>query len=491
VEVTDPYALEVSDDEWDNAILRVKGGRRQWVDYNWKHDDVSLPTNDKLIIYELHIADFTGTHEQTGTFRGAIEKLDYLKDLGVNCIELMPVKEFPGRGWGYSLKSLFGVENSYGTPEELCELVDEMHARGMRAIIGGVYNHAHMDAPLARINYEYWFHKENPDGPDMDWGPKYNYDHFDEVYGIFPARKYVIDSILFWVEKFHIDGIRFDATRAIRNFEVLKELADAAYSKVEDRKPFICIAEHVPEDPEVAGRDRGRPMDAAWHDQLGHVLQAVIAGVERHGCHPHDLDKLLERLDPKSNGYESAFRTITFVGNHDHKRPMHVIGEEGKKFGEHAFRRMKLGHGLLLAAPGIPMIWMGSEFGMPSDKSLDPCPVDWSLLQNDDNKELLEFHRRLIHLRRGTPCLMNESFECIWRDDERAAFAFKRWDDAGGVVVVLANLKDDPAGEVEVPLEGIDDGAWRDVLQGGEFAVEGGVLRRLLGAAEIQVFVKV
>jgi len=489
VEVTDPYAIEVTDDEWENAIVRVKDGKRSWLDYTWQHDLHPLATNDKLVIYEMHLADFTGTEEKPGKFLDAIKRLDYIKDLGINCIELMPVKEFPGRGWGYNLKSLFGVENSYGTPDELCRFIDQCHSRGIRVIIDGVYNHAHQNAPMAKMNYEYWFHRHNPDGPDMDWGPKFNYDHFDATHNIFPARKYAIDSIQFWVDKFHIDGIRFDATRAIRQFEVLRELTDAAYAKVENRKPFICIAEHVPEDPEVTGRERGRPMDAAWADYLGHSLRAVVAEVERDGMHPHDVGKIIERLDPRRNGYGSAFRMVTFIGNHDHKRPMQLIGEDGKKFDDVAFRRMKLGHGLILTAPGIPMIWMGTEFGMPSDKSLDPVPLQWDLLEHENNKDLLEFHRKLIQLRLSTPCLMTESFDPVLCDGERALIGFQRSDEASAVLV-LANLKDIPAGEVTIEGKGITDGKWQDVLGGDEVTVTGGVFKTSLDRSEIRIFVK-
>lgn len=489
LDVSDPYALQICKDTDDNALLCIRDGQRVWTTYDWRHDDVPLPTNDKLVIYEMHIGDFTGTKEKPGTFLSAIEKLDYLTSLGINAVELMPVKEFPGRGWGYSLKSLFGVENSYGTPDELCRFVDECHARGMRVIIDGVYNHAHADAYLAKIAYEYWFYRTNPDGPEMDWGPKYNFEHYDAVFDIFPARKYVIDSLLFWVEKFHLDGIRFDATAAIRNFDVMREFTDATYSKVEERKPFICIAEHVPQDPEITGRERGRPMDAAWHEPLGRLFQAIISFTEQGGQKLHDLAALAKMLDPATNGYELATRAITFVGNHDYKRPMTILGEEGKVFGEAAFRRMKLGHALLLTAPGIPMIWMGTEFGMPSDKSLDPRPLDWSLLNNADNTDLLDHHRKLIALRHSNPALRSDFFQTLLCDQERQLIAFKRWTEDGSVAVVVANLRDQETGDVAVPIADLDGKDFQDVIGTGTFHVESGELKLQLAQSEVKVLV--
>ena len=304
VDVFDPYALSLTRDDREASIFVMKNGQRQWIDYKWKHDEMPLPANGQLVIYELHVGDFAGKAEGQGTFADVIAKLDYIAELGVNCIELMPVKQFRGKGWGYALDSLFGVENRYGKPEDLCRFIDECHGRGIRVVIDGVYNHADSESPLTKIAYEYWFYKDNPDPPEMQWGPKYNYSHFDKNLNVFPARKYVIDSILFWVEKFHIDGIRFDATRAIADFNVLKELADAAYAKINGMKHFLTVAEHIPEDPAITGRRRGSPMDAAWHEPLARHLQAVLSCTEQAGNNPDDLDGLIRKLNPVTNGYE-------------------------------------------------------------------------------------------------------------------------------------------------------------------------------------------
>lgn len=501
VDVFDPYAMSVTNDGNENTVLRVRDGKRVDVAYDWKHDAVPLPENHELVIYELHVGDFAGARHAggdagsepgyaRGQFRHVIERLDYLHDLGVNCIELLPVKEFPGKGWGYSLRSLFAVENSYGSPEDLCRLVDEAHARGMRVVIDGVYNHADADSPLAKINYEYWFYNPNPDPDEMQWGPKFNFSHFDQNLEVFPARKYVIESIQFWVETFHIDGIRFDATRAIRDFDILRELADAAYAKIEGIKPFFTVAEHVPEDPAITGRPGGGPVDAAWHDCLARLLQAVITRLEVDGNRPENLDALATCLDPAKNGYGTGGRLVNFIGNHDFHRILHLLGNDAKVFDEAAFRRVKLGTALLLTAPGIPMLWMGQEFGFSSEKSLEPRPLDWNLLKNQRNTDLLEFHKRLIRGRRDHDALRADSFQPVLVDNERLLFGFKRWTEGGGVAVVVANLKDDPAGDVEVRDVGLEDGTWHELIGDYETRVEGGVLRDRLDRSEVKVFVK-
>lgn len=483
VDIFDPYSLSVTQEKDQKSILVVKHGQRQWVDYDWKHDENPLPANGELVMYELHVGDFAGKGKR-GTFNDVIAKLDYLSELGINCIELMPVKEFPGKGWGYSLRSLFAVENSYGKPKDLCRMVDECHARGIRVVIDGVYNHAEMEAPLTKIAYEYWFYKDNPDPPEMHWGPKYNFEHFDNNLNVFPARKYVIDSILFWVEKFHIDGVRFDATRALGKFDMMRELADAAYSKINGMKHFLTVAEHVPEDPAITGRDRGAPMDAAWHDGFAHHIQEMLCFKKI------DIDELLKLMSPGTNGYEKPERIINYITTHDQDRILALLGKEAKIVDEPAFRRVKLGLGLVLTAPGIPMLWMGTEFGFAAEKSLDPVPLDWELLGNDRNKDLLEYVKTLFRLRREAPALQGETKEILLQDNERQVFAIKRWNAEGNLVIVAANLKDDPAGEFTVEGHGIEDGVWHEHVWNFDVEVKDSKLTDTLGPSEVKIYVK-
>jgi 1,4-alpha-glucan branching enzyme len=479
VEVFDPYAIALTPTEPQRAILNVKDGKRQWINYQWQHDDVPLPTNDKLVIYELHVGDFSGGlgDEPGGTrkkhrFEDVVDKLDYLKTLGINCIELLPVKEFKGKQWGYMVKSLFAVESSYGSPEDLCRLIDECHGQGMRVIIDGVYNHADPEAPLAHINYGYWFYEKNPDPPEMDFGPKFNYENFDANLQIFPARKYVVDSIEFWVREFHIDGIRFDATAAIRNFDVLRELADAAEKMIGEVKPFITIAEHVPEDAAITGRPHRGPMHAAWHVSYSQQLQAIVTRAEHGGSHPDDLENLLKRTNPATNGFEHGWCTINYLVSHDDSQIMQQIGEHAKLFDDPAFERAAIGAVLLLTGPGIPMLWMGQEFGAAWKKTLESRPLDWTLHKYENNKRLYELHCKLIELRLKNPAFATDHFETLLVDHEKKVMAYKRWNDEGNVAVVVVNTSDAEAGDITIENAGLEDGAWRDELSGADFTCQ-------------------
>lgn len=177
IDVIDPYATDV-DDEKNYGIVRIKGGDRIVDTYVWQHDDTPLPPNTELVIYEMHIADFTGGEvdpDKKGKYTDAIAKLDYLRDLGVNAVELMPVNEYPGDySWGYKVRHFFATESSYGSTEELKQFIDECHARGIRVFMDGIYNHTDEECPLMLIDRNYWYyeHMHYPEDPQNYWGPE-------------------------------------------------------------------------------------------------------------------------------------------------------------------------------------------------------------------------------------------------------------------------------------------------------------------------------
>ena len=482
VSVADPKAVEFTLDSHENAVIRVRDGQRTVVNYQWQHDDKPLPPNEQLIIYELHVGDFNVGTDTAGTFARVIEKLDYLADLGINAIELMPVNEFPGHhSWGYSLRSIYAVENSYGTPDELAQLVDECHARGIRVIHDAVYNHMENEAPLTKIDYSYWFYEENPDESGLHFGPKFNYEHYDENLKTFPARDHVGQAMRLWISEFHMDGIRFDCTRALKYYDLLRWLSEEA-RKGEGFKPFYTIAEHIPQDATIAGVDG--PMDAAWHDNFYHQLTAVILGNNLNS------DDVVRVLDVRQDGFASPYNTIHYLNNHDQERTMFLLATTAGLSEELAFRRAKLGATLLLTAPGIPMLWMGEEFGQVGDKSLDPRPLQWDLLSNEPHQGLFQHYKHLIALRKSLPALYSDSFEVILKDEPHGVIGYKRWDNAGGVVLVVANIKPEFAGDFVVDNAALEDGIWRELVYGYDVAVTGGRLVDSLSESEAKIYVR-
>jgi 1,4-alpha-glucan branching enzyme len=490
--VADPKALEHTLDNHENSIVRVRNGQRVGISYQWNHDDVPLPPNEQLIIYELHVGDFTGSADgevqKPGTFVGLIEKLDYLADLGINAIELMPVNEFPGdKSWGYSLRSLYAVENSYGTPDELAQLVDECHARGIRVIHDSVYNHMEMEAPLTRIDYSYWFYEQNPDEGHLHFGPKFNYEHYDENLKTYPARDHVINAMRSWIGTFHMDGIRFDVTRALKYYDLLNWFRIEAL-KVEGFKPFYTIAEHIPQDGTIAGPEG--PMDAAWHDNFYRQMNSTTLGIPSEGREPFNTHEVLRVMDGRQDGFVNPYNTIHYIANHDQERTMFMLGAAAGIFDDLAFRRAKLGATLLLTAPGVPMLWMGEEFGQANDKSLDPRPLNWSLLEHARNQGLFQHYKHLIHLRKSLPALHSDTFEVVLNEPGRGVIGFKRWNAEGNVVLVVANLTNQFAGEFRVQNIGLEDGTWHELIYDYDIQVKDGCLVDALAESEAKVFVR-
>jgi 1,4-alpha-glucan branching enzyme len=489
VEVIDPTAPELTSDQQNTAILHIRDGKKVVTTYEWKYDDKPLPQDRELIIYELHVGDFNVKEgQQRGRFVDVLEKLDYLADLGVNALEFMPLNAFPeGHNWGYSQRSLYALEGRYGTPDDLCQLIDECHARGIRVLYDAVYNHMDSESALTRIDYEYWFYKENPDDKDLQFGPKFNYEKYDENLKLHPAREHVINAMRFWIETYHIDGIRFDAARAIRLYDILDWFSEEA-KKHAGLKSFYTIAEYIPQNPTVAGFDK--PMDAAWHENLSKQLQCTIVGVPKDGNEPFNSGNLLRLLDARQDGFESNYNAIRYFDNHDQDRIIWQLGHYGKTFDDAAFRRVKMGTSILFTAPGVPMLYMGQEMGESSPRTMDVQPLDWFALDAERNKGLHAHYRHLMHVRRDHPALVGENFEALADIDERCIIAYKRWNDEGDVIIVVANIRDEFAGDFTLQHPGIENGKYHEVVHGYDCEVNDNTLSDKLAESDVKIYVK-
>jgi len=465
LDVIDPYATDV-DEEKNCGIVRVKEGKRIVDSYVWQHDNTPLPNNHETVIYEMHVADFSGGEAdqyKRGKYQDAIAKLDYLSKLGINAIELMPVNEYPGDyNWGYKVRHFFATESSYGSTEDLKRFIDECHGRGIRVFMDGIYNHTDEECPLMLIDRNYWYYeyRHYPEDPSNYWGPEFNYDNYDETLDVKPAWKYVGDVVRYWVQEYHIDGIRFDAVRQLANFEFLDWLAKQA-NKNAAPKPFYNIAEHIPDTSKVVSPEG--PMDACWHESFHYFIIPHLCG------ETFELEKLKEVLDPRRQGYEAATNVINYLATHDREHVMRELGERSI-FGEAAFQRAKLGAVLLMTAMGVPMLWMGEEFGESKRKSesvTQPKKIAWSLLEKDLNQDLFEYYKKLIALRKKNPALQSDNIKFFHEDPEAKVLAYSRWNEKGSRVVVVANFSDSFLSKYKVP-NFPATGIWHEWMDDGE-----------------------
>jgi maltooligosyltrehalose trehalohydrolase len=370
----DLFKLAVGDDEalpfpashYQPAGVQGPGCVVDHTAYRWHDHAWVRPLFRDLVIYELHIGTFT----PAGTFLGAIEKLPYLRDLGVNAIEIMPVADFPGnRGWGYDGVQIYAPARCYGTPDEMRAFVDAAHANGLAVILDVVYNHLGPDGNyLSRFSSRYFSSAEK-----TPWGDSLNYGHEQSR----PVRDFFRSNLLFWMEAYHIDGFRLDATHAIIDpgeKHVLQEFAETVHA----RGGYIVAEDERNEarliDAPSAG---GYGMDAVWADDFHHTVEVAIA--ESSVYRPNFTGEVLELAEAMAKGWIYAGqpdrkrgkprgtpaahlapeRFIFCISNHD-QAGNRALGERLNHLVSPATYRAA--SALLLLAPYTPLLFMGQEW---------------------------------------------------------------------------------------------------------------------------------
>ncbi len=458
VEVNDPYVTEI-EPETGNGIVRIDKGKRIVDTYIWQHDDKFLPSDRELVIYELYIGDFSdaeGNPQKPGRFRDLVEKLDYLCELGINAIELMPVSECGFQySWGYLTRNFFAPQPSYGSTTDLKRLIDECHARGIRVILDQLFNHSSEECPLHQIDRDCWYYhdRHHPEDP-FYWGPEFNYEKFDDNLGIRPAWQYMGDVVRFWIEEYHIDGIRFDALKQLDNWDFLRWIVGEC-KRAAGVKPLYTVGEHVPEKTNLVTPEG--PMDACWHDSFFHLVNPHLC------CEMFDIEQLKTVIDHKRQGYPAGVtKVVNYITNHDQNRLFADLGDRGI-FNDEAFKRAKLGAALLVTASGIPMIWMGQEFAECKHREPNfPKKLDWDLLKNERNQNLLEYYKKLIAIRKQTPALQTDCIEFFHTDPESRILGDVRWDEGGSQVIVVANFSGKCFEKYRVPYFPTTQRTWYD-----------------------------
>lgn len=472
VEMIDPWATQV-DAEKNAAILRVEGGKRVIAPYTWAHDELQQPHMLESVAYELHIGEFGADGEKLGTFESVTARMDYLKELGISAVQLMPVVGFPGKAsWGYNPAYPFATEATYGTPESFKTLVDIAHGHSIRIWTDMLFNHVTPDCPLTQIDSDYWFSRE-PTDPEFNWGPEFNYDKHDENYDRWPAWEFAGQVVDHWIQTYHIDGIRYDAVKQLNHPHFLDWITQRAEYKA-GPKEFVNIAEHIPDNPEIVSPGKG--MHACWHDSFCHVIRDWLCG------NTSNQDSLKDALDARRRGYESPLQLINYLSNHDQPRLLNALLDAGLS-ADQALARYRLGVVILLTAYGLPMLRMGDEWGENRRRpdAGEVKPLAWHELEEEPGKSLYQLHRDLIALRRSSRAIQTGSVDFIWEADR--ALAYLRSFEEEQVLIAL-NLRDE-ALEENI---GIPPGRWQQLKS--EQIAEGDALALQIPPWSAQIWVQ-
>jgi maltooligosyltrehalose trehalohydrolase len=239
-----------------------------WTDAAWR----GVPAG-RQVIYELHVGTFT----RSGTWAAATTELDVLAELGIGTIELMPIAEFAGRfGWGYDGVQHFAPYHHYGTPRDVRAFVDRAHALGIAVLLDVVYNHFGPDGNyLPQFAPEFFSARYR-----TDWGEALNFDGP----GCEGAREYVLSNVAYWIDEFHFDGLRLDATQSIfdaSDVHILTDVCRTARAAAHPRRVFVC-GENEPQSPVLLRpvEHGGYGLDALWNDDFHHSARVALTGVD-------------------------------------------------------------------------------------------------------------------------------------------------------------------------------------------------------------------
>lgn len=430
-QVSTPYDHYISSSTYPNLMPYPEGKttgiasvlETDQTPYPWKTTNFTPPKREDLVIYELWVNDFT----EQGDFQGIIDTLGYLKRLGVNAIELMPVSEFEGNiSWGYNPNYYFAVDKAYGPRNTYKAFIDSCHANGIAVIMDIVLNHAYGSCPLAMMYWNAaknepaannpWFNQTSPN-PDYSWGNDFNYDS--------PQTVKFVDSVTnYWLTEYKIDGYRFDFAKGFTNtpgdgyaydqsrinhlehiYDHIKTFHPNAYDILE---LFTAPSE------EKVLTNYGM---SVWNNLNSQYAQNTMG---------FSSDADLSGISWKNNGFSNAASMVSYMESHDEERLMYKNETYGNSSGSYnvkniptGLERMEAAGAFFFTVPGPKMIWMFGELGydysinycangtLNNNCRTDPKPIKWDYYNDMDRRHLYDVWSSLIKLRKEYPTVFN------------------------------------------------------------------------------------
>lgn len=442
IRIADPYANKISDPVYDKDIsssvypnlISYPAGKTteiamtvstQQTEFNWNIKDFVPDDTKKLNIYEILIRDFT----EQGTIKGVQDKIEYLKTLGVNAIELMPFNEFEGNdSWGYNPSFYFATDKAYGTSNDFKTFIDACHTNGIAVIMDIVLNHSYGQSPMVRMyqngdrvsSDNPWYNAASPN-TSYSWG--YDFNHESSY-----TRQFVDSVCTFWMKEYKIDGFRFDFTKGFTNtpgdgqqydparITILKRIT------VEIRKRknnAIIIFEHLADKSEESElSDYGILL---WGNMNYNTNEATMGWGDESGG--GSLKGDLSRASYKNRGWNRP-NLIAYMESHDEERIMYKNEVYGKSIAGYnvkdlavGIQRTKAAAVILLSLPGAKMIWQFGELGYDyklgssmEEGRLERKPIRWDYYDVAERKSLYDLFSQMLRLRRDTDYFSTENY---------------------------------------------------------------------------------
>jgi len=477
--IADPWSEDV---EWKDPFTGYESGNFQHAktifqvgqtEYMWNDDDYNRPEVEDLIIYELHIGDFLGIEDEIGTYTNLIDAINagYFNDLGINAIELMPINEFEGDySWGYNTSYGMAPESSYGTPSDLKNLINTAHQHGIAVLLDVVYNHLWGSSPLFQLyhpldDYNWDAHDFSIcpyfDNAPSDWG--YKLQHWHNLDGRnYRGWKYVKDALIHWVEKYHIDGFRFDYVEGIGWDGDYN--GSSYYANILDNidPSLILIAE-----TDNAYQINNTDFDSGWDYSYHHNLFDNILDIY------FNINNIVSHINAYSQGYNFVTGPINYIESHDESRLIYQSTEFQGHSLEDAYRRSKVGASILLTSHGVPMIYQGQEFAQNSPNRDSggfpiPQPLQWSNLETELGLNLNEHYKKLFSLRTEYDILSQPPLEMKYINNIDKTFVYWRVNDNQQVIVAI-NLDTNPH---SIDLEFPNSGSWTEYINDSQISID-------------------
>ena len=444
----------------------------QEEEYVWEVSDYTIQDPNNLIIYELLLRDFT----ESGDIKGALEKLPYLKSLGVNAIELMPVQEFDGNdSWGYNPCFFFAMDKAYGTKNDYKQFIDACHKEGIAVLLDVVYNHATGNHPFAKL---YWNTRLNRTAKNNPWFNEiapHPYSVFHDLNHEEPmVREFVKRNLQFLLSEYNIDGFRFDLTKGFTQnksnesnagkydasrIAILKDYNNA----IKEVNPKACvILEHFCEDKEEI--ELARQGMKLWRNYNNAFKQTAMGWNENsafNGLYSGDVKGM------PFGGY------VSYMESHDEER-MAFAQLEGGNWDlkqeskiENRMKRLATNAAFCFTVPGPKMLWqfgeMGYDVSIEENGRTGRKPILWEYLDVTERFKLHQTYTKLIHFRQKYPSLFNEEAQFEWKvssADWRDG-RFLQLENEGNTLLIIGNFMESDI-TIDNPFSSVGD--WYDLM---------------------------